>query len=325
MREPLVSFVMSVHNDAATLRGSLRSVLDQTHRSLEAVVVDDGSTDDSAAILAECAAHDARVRVLSQPNGGLTDALIRACEAARGVLIARHDADDWSHPERVADQIALITADERIGFVSCATQYIGPEGEPLTVVSRDGDPEQATRDLLTRRLGPPAHGSVMFRRDVYEKVGGYRREFLFAQDSDLWLRMAEQCWIGYVPAIRYVHRKEAYSTSGARRAAQRRFGELGHLCRAARLNGESEAPWLDEARALARDVRDAPDGTGDANAVDTVNYLLGSQLTRNNDARGRKYLWRVIRSRPWHLRSWARLLQSSFTADPAVSQRRLPE
>src|SRR5262245_4691373 len=92
---------MSVFNGGRTLGRSLESVLAGQDVELEVVVVDDGSTDDSGSLLGELASGDPRVRVLSQANAGLTDALIRACGAARGELIARQDADDVSAPGRL--------------------------------------------------------------------------------------------------------------------------------------------------------------------------------------------------------------------------------
>jgi hypothetical protein len=252
------------------------------------------------------------MRVVHQENTGLTLALIHGCGIARGRFIARQDSDDWSHPDRLSDQVALVESDPRIGFVSCATQFVGPADEPLIVVSRDLDPEAATAGLLRSRLGPPAHGSVLMRRTAYEHAGGYREQFHFSQDSDLWMRIAADWLIGYVPRVRYVHRKEVASTSGARRAAQVRFAEIGHRCRAAREQGQSEADLLEEAMQLTRELRS---GAGDRALADhsamlAMSYLLGSQLAKNRDARARTYLYPVIASRPWHWKAWVRLVQS---------------
>ena len=99
---PEVSIVMSVYNGACYLRAAVESVLDQQGVSFEFVVVDDGSTDESGAILDEYATRDPRLRVIHQQNTGLTQALIRGCSEARGEFIARQDADDVSLPGRLA-------------------------------------------------------------------------------------------------------------------------------------------------------------------------------------------------------------------------------
>lgn len=317
MREPTprVSVVMSVYNDVARLQRAVDSVLNQSFDDLELIVVNDGSSDGSGQLLEQLAEKDARLRVLHQENGGLTRALIRGCALARGEFIARQDSDDWSHPRRIAEQVALLESDERIGFVSCGAQYVGPNDEPLTVMVRTGSPRECNVDLLQNRQGPPAHGSVMFRSDLYSRVGGYREEFHFSQDSDLWLRMAENAWIGYVEAVRYVHRKDISSTSGAQRPVQRKFAEIGHRCRHARMSGEDEAVPLAEAMLLTAQIRSRRSGQTavDYHALDSAAYLLGSQLAVNRDVRARQYLWPIVRRQPLHWRAWVRMLQSFMT------------
>src|SRR5882672_1702517 len=101
---PLVSVVTSTYNGASYLENSLQSVLDQTGVQFELIVVDDGSTDGSAEILARLAGKDSRLRLLRQKNQGLTRALIRGCAEARGTYIARHDSDDLSLPGRLEKQ-----------------------------------------------------------------------------------------------------------------------------------------------------------------------------------------------------------------------------
>lgn len=310
MTGPRVSIVMSAYNDASRVGRAVRSMLAQTFADFELIAIDDGSTDDSADEIGKLAAADGRIRLVRQQNTGLTAALIHGCALARAPYIARQDADDWSHPERLEDQLALLESDERLGFVSCATEYVGPGDEHLTVVRRPGDPERATDGLLNARLGPPAHGSVMFRRAVYEAAGGYRPQFYYSQDSDLWLRMAERSLIGYVDAVRYHHRKDSGSISGARRGQQSEFARNAHACRAARLSGESEQPWLEACARLGARIRDGRELAPGPHGYD-IDYLIGSQLTRNRDARARAYLWATIRRSPWHWRAWLRLLQSA--------------
>jgi hypothetical protein len=231
---------------------------------------------------------------------------------ARGSYIARHDSDDWSHPERIAEQVALIESDPRIGFVSCATQFVGPADESLVVVRRVLDPEAATYGLLHERQGPPAHGSVLMRAENYREAGGYREPFHFSQDSDLWLRLAAKSWIAYLPEVRYFHRKDASSTSGARRETQLRFAKIAHRCREARDARLPEDALLEEAMQLSSQLREAREGlrAHDASAEIAMTYLLGSQLARNGDPRARSYLYRVLSAQPWHLKAWIRLVQS---------------
>jgi len=306
---------MSAYNDADRVGRAAAGILGQTLRDLELIVIDDGSSDGTGDVLDGLAATDARMRVVHQDNTGLTRALIRGCGEARGEFIARQDADDWSHPSRIEEQLALMDSDPGLGFVSCATRYVGPADEFLCTIERPIDSAVASEGLSQHRQGPPAHGSVLFRAALYAQVGGYRAPFHYAQDSDLWLRMIELARIGYLGAVRYIHRKEPGSTSGAARAAQKRFGELGHLCRQARQAGQDEAPWLAEAETLAQRVR-AGIVQSDAErrrALADANYLIGAMLVGNRDKRARRYFGQAIRLCPWRLKPWVRLGQSLLT------------
>jgi glycosyltransferase involved in cell wall biosynthesis len=205
MAQPQVSVVMSVCNGAATLRESVHSVLSQEGVDFEFIIVDDGSTDASAGMLDEFARADRRIRVIHQENRGLTRALIRGCAEASGKFIARQDCDDLSLPGKLNKELSAIEARPDAVLVSCGTRFVGPNGELLYEVSTaEGD---ATERLLTldpqRLRGPAGHGSTLFRRDLFERVGGYREQFYFAQDLDLWTRLVEHGRYLVIPDVLY--------------------------------------------------------------------------------------------------------------------------
>src|SRR5438067_1820873 len=131
---PDVSVVMSVYNGGHRLGATLDGIAAQRGVDFEVIVVDDGSTDSSGARLDAWAARDSRVRVIHQENRGLTRALITGCAAARGAFIARHDAGDVSLPQRLQKQRAVLAANPDLAFVSCWTEFVGPEDELLMVV-----------------------------------------------------------------------------------------------------------------------------------------------------------------------------------------------
>lgn len=310
--KPEISVVMSAYNDEKHIERSVRSLLEQSFSGFELIVVNDGSTDRTLEILEQFAASDSRLRIIDQKNTGLTRALIRGCEEAAGEFIARQDADDWSAPERLLEQLKLIQSDSAIGFVSCATSYVGPAEEPLETITRNNNSQIATEQLLNEKMGPPHHGSVMFRKSVYQKIGGYRPEFYYGQDSDLWLRMAEVRQIAYAEKVLYFARRDMHSISGAQRPVQKKFGLLGQALRTARKNQLPESDLLAQARALTADVianRKAGKQTHLTQGEWEMAYLLGSQLTQLRDRRGIKYLWSVIKHRPFHWRAWIRLTQ----------------
>ncbi|HEX7807383.1 MAG TPA: glycosyltransferase family A protein, partial [Thermoanaerobaculia bacterium] len=137
-----LSVVMAVFNGARDLRATLDSIAAQTERDFELIVVDDGSTDDTPAILASY--DDPRLRVLTQANAGLTRSLIRGCSEARADVIARHDCGDRSHPERFARELALL--EQGHVLVSCAAEFVDADRDRLYVSRANGD--DIRRDLL---------------------------------------------------------------------------------------------------------------------------------------------------------------------------------
>jgi glycosyltransferase involved in cell wall biosynthesis len=308
---PEVSVVVSVYNGHRHLSASLESILRQESVNLELIVVDDGSTDSTWSILRELAELDNSVRLIHQSNRGLTEALIRGCAAARAELIARHDADDVSLQNRLSKQLHILRSHPQVSLVSCWAVALGPEGEVLFETKRPSDAAEATELLRGRRQGPSAHGSVMFRRLDYERVGGYRSQFYFAQDSDLWLRLTERAQIAYVPETLYAYRVSAASISSSYRSMQNAFGELGHLCQRARKAGESEEPFLCQAVALAR----ARTTSAAPNPV-AGEYFIGRCLVSRGDRRARRYLAKVLKTRPWSLGAWAGLCRTLFFEDP---------
>ena len=191
---PQVSVVMSVYNGAGHLAETLDSVLSQQDCDFEFIVVDDGSSDNTATILDEYASRDTRLCVIHQENTGLTRALIRGCAEARGEFIARQDAGDISLPGRLKLQSDFLQKHPEAVMTGCAVQFTGPLHEPLYTASKPMLQLDAGFRILdiAHLSGPPHHGATMFRRDAYQKAGGYRAAFVVAQDIDLWLRLSEQ-------------------------------------------------------------------------------------------------------------------------------------
>ncbi len=315
---PQISVVMSVYNDAANLAASLAGILQQVDADLELIVINDGSTDGSRAILTDFEKSDGRLRVIDQANAGLTAALIYGCRLARGEYIARHDADDESLPHRFAKQIAFLEANPQAGLVACATQYVGPAGELLWEAFGAKTPELATAELRaanSANIQAPNHGSVTFRRASYERVGGYRTEFRYAQDVDLWMRLTDQEQIGYLPEILYRRQVRSNSISMTRAATQRDLAEIIVLCREARLRGGDERPFLQRAAALSAAAR-----TGTTTNQFAGDYFIGRALLNRRSPAALTYLRRAVQAKPWNLRArlalGRALLQVGGRADP---------
>jgi glycosyltransferase involved in cell wall biosynthesis len=184
--EPAVSVLMGVHNGAPWVARAVGSVLGQTLADLELIVVDDGSTDATPALLA--AVPDPRLVVERVPRGGLTRALNRALGRARGPLVARLDADDWALPVRLERQRAYLEAHPEVGLLGTGARVVDEFDRDVGLI-RPPEEDRAIRRALIRR-NPFVHSSVMLRRALVSRAGGYDDSFEVAQDYDLWLRLS---------------------------------------------------------------------------------------------------------------------------------------
>ena len=177
---PAVSVVMSVYNGQEFLAEAVESVAGQTFSDFEFVIVDDGSTDATADILAEYAKRDRRVRVLRHENRGRPESLNRGIEAATAPLIARMDADDVSLRQRFEQQVEFMRARPDVVLLGGAAELITPERRTLRVYQPPTEDTELRATLL--RHNPFRHPALMLRREAVLGVGGYRKALLDADD-----------------------------------------------------------------------------------------------------------------------------------------------
>ena len=214
MSVPAVSVLMSVRNGAPWVGDAVQSVLAQTAPDLELIVVDDGSTDATGAVLGSIA--DPRLRVERQPPRGLTPSLNRALALARAPLLARLDADDLARPERLARQRAFFDAHPEVGLLGTAASEVDTGGREIRVVRPPEDDALIRRALIRRN--PFVHSSVMMRRSALEQVGAYDERLPVAQDYDLWMRMSRVTRLANLSAPLVVRRLLAGRVSATRDA-----------------------------------------------------------------------------------------------------------
>jgi glycosyltransferase involved in cell wall biosynthesis len=234
---------MSVYNGERFLRQAVDSILAQTFTSFEFVVVDDGSTDGTAEILKGYS--DPRLRIIRQENMGLIGSLNRAVDIACGEYIARMDADDNSSPGRLELQLEWLESRPCTAVLGTQVAQIDEAGATIRrhYYPRSSD---AIEKALLRGATALCHGTAMFRRACFEKVGGYRQPFEHAEDYDLWLRIIESCDIQNLPHVLYHKRLGLGSVSFAHFLAQQRGAAYALDCARRRRAGlpEPERPSL---------------------------------------------------------------------------------
>lgn len=191
MPTSLLSILLPVYNAADTLTDTLESIAAQSFTDFEIVAVDDGSVDHSTAILNAWQKRDHRLRPIFESHHGLIETLNRGLSLCRGALIARMDADDLMHPDRLAKQVTLLDAQPEISVAGCLVNTFsdGPVGEGMKIYESWLNSLIEHKDIAREIFieSPIAHPSAMFRREEILALGGYQ-ERGWPEDYDLWLR-----------------------------------------------------------------------------------------------------------------------------------------
>ncbi|OIO39235.1 MAG: hypothetical protein AUJ71_01170 [Candidatus Omnitrophica bacterium CG1_02_49_16] len=250
MRNPLLSVVMPVYNAACFLEQSVKSILGQTFGDFEFIIIDDGSTDGSLEILQFFKEKDRRVLICSQSHQGIAPARNQGSRLARGRYVAVMDADDISMPDRFQRQVYFLENNPEIALVGGAITMIDEKGKYIRQVVYPIRIDEIKRNLLIYNcISQP---TVMMRKKVFEKLGGYRRCFDPAEDYDLWLRMSEQYPLANLPETLLHYRCHLGQISQRKLEAQS-LGILTALC-AARLRRGRVADGLDKQRTITPEV-----------------------------------------------------------------------
>lgn len=238
MAIPHVSVVMPVRNGERFLAFALDSVLGERDPARELIVVDDGSTDGTGALLAERRKRDSRIIVVNQPASGIVAALERGRRYARAAFIARLDADDIAYPGRLSAQLAAFEADPDLVLLGTAVDRIDANGRRRGVI---GYPTgHAALAEMLRTANTFSHSSVMMRRSAVESVGGYRPFFAGAEDYDLWLRLSERGKIGNLPLRLGAYRVHGGSVTSQAALRQAFSASLARRCAVLRQEGKPD-------------------------------------------------------------------------------------
>lgn len=208
-----IDVLIPAYNVAPTIESAVRSILDQTVRDIRVVVVDDGSTDDTAAIVARLADNDGRITLVRQPNGGIVDALNNGLALCDAPLIARHDGDDLAYPDRFEKQLAYLDAHPDCIAVGANARHVDASGEPIGVVTAMGSVDTADPTWLPAREPYLMHPLLLIRREPLVAAGGYRYVF-HAEDADLYWRLGGVGGLHNLPDVLADYRIHAGSVTG---------------------------------------------------------------------------------------------------------------
>jgi len=191
VRSQGLSVLLPFRNAAATLDAAIASIAQQTHSNWNMLLIDNASTDESHGVAKRWADRDARITLLHESRIGIAHALNTGLNHAEGAYIARMDADDISHPERLAKQVAWLEAHPEVGALGTRTAFSSTveESRGMRAFVLWQNAIITPHEHYVKRFvdAPLAHPTVMFRRELVERHGGYSTEPL-PEDHELWLR-----------------------------------------------------------------------------------------------------------------------------------------
>lgn len=265
----MVSVVMSAYNSVRFIREAIESILNQTYQDFELIIVDDGSTDETLPIAASYAERDSRVRVIRANHGGQSRARNTGIQHAQGDWVAIMDHDDVWLPQRLEKQLQAAAANPRVVAWGAYAYHLGPTGK-ISSVSNAGPVSEEEFYELRRREGAftLSHASVLLRKEIVLRAGGYDPRLHTAEDMDLFDRMAEYGPVLAIPEPLLLYRLHTSSNTMKNFFRQRLLMRYVQARALARSRGE-RIPGLEDfiererrARVLVRAKRRLRDTSG---------------------------------------------------------------
>lgn len=211
---------MPVYNAGDYLIDAVASIIQQDMGDWELICINDGSTDTSGQTLERFAALDPRIRVLHQSNQGIVDALNAGCAMARAPLLCRMDCDDLAMPTRLSLQTQFLQKNPKCCVVGGAILEMDSDGDRLGV-SRLPTAHNAIVDNLLHRKTGHFHPTTMIRAAALRAVDGYRKQYQWIEDHDLWLRLAGRAELANLHDVVLCYRQHASSVCWQRSEQQR--------------------------------------------------------------------------------------------------------
>jgi len=195
IKSPKITVIMSAFNEQEFISETIKSILNQTFSDFEFIIIDDGSQDKTFDCIKRF--NDPRILIIRQSNIGLTKSLNKGIRISKGEYIARVDAQELYHPSRFEKQVKFLDANPNIAVVSNWARFVDKKGNLIYFKKRPCLAIEIKRFLGF--LNPIIHTSCMIRKKFLIKIGGYNENFPYAQDYELWLRLATKYELANIP------------------------------------------------------------------------------------------------------------------------------
>lgn len=206
MNNTLVSVIIPAYKAGQYIKETIQGVLDQTHTNFELIIVDDGSPDNQADVIAPIAASDTRIQYIKQENGGVSSARNHGYRLSKGTFVAFLDADDIWLSNNLELKLAKFTSDSDFGLVHSDMAIMDGHSN-LTGATKNGKEGYILEDLLSwNGTCIPTPSSILVKREVLEKVGGFDLELSNAADQEFFFRVAKAYKIGRVSEVTWWYR-----------------------------------------------------------------------------------------------------------------------
>lgn len=304
-----VSVVMSVYDKPCDVGLTIDSVLSQQGVELELIVVSDGASDEVHAVLDLY--QDPRLKVSYQANQGLTVALINGCNIAQHDFIARIDTGDEMLEGRLKAQVQALNENDELAMATCWVHTHTEEGFSLYDVQyTTNELTQGLTAVQAGQLKSPVHSSVTFRKSHYFAVGGYRPEFYFTQDCDLWARLLDKYKLLVVPQILQKAVFSASGISGQHKAQQTALAALVTQANALRQRNRSDErdaehqSILEQAKSYRPSLVKTELSCKEYVSQFSGNYFIASVLSNTQPKAALVYWRKALTEKPWHLVAW---------------------
>ncbi len=239
-----VSILIPAYNADHYIAETIESILVQTYPNFELLIIDDGSTDNTLAIIKSYAEKDPRIKVISQANSGIPNTLNKGIELSENEWICRMDADDLMMPNRIERQLAFIAENPDLAVASSYVYNIDENGKIIGQFRSKFTNKAVVEEYVrTNQLIGFHHPAVIMKKSVIQALGGYRN-FSYAEDLDLWNRVAEQGYLVLVqPEFLLKYRIHSTATSVANVKQGTQQTNWIQECMIRRCQGEPEPTW----------------------------------------------------------------------------------